>query len=98
MLEYIDFVHVLWMAFFVGALVGLLLTAMVVWACNQCSKDQGRPIVKLSLPGELFASRAGRCYHINKSCQNKDNNMVELKLCQICLKQYEKGTCLQKTK
>ena len=91
------FFHVLWMAFVVGVLVGSLLTGDV--GAQSMVKGSREPHCEAeSAGGGLFMSRTGRCYHVNQSCQNKDNNMVALKVGQVCLKQYERKNGWQKTR
>ena len=87
-----DFMLVLVFAFMLGAALGSFLTAM---ACLCFSKvnlknENAKEICQAKLPDEIYLTRAGRSYHLYRTCQNKDVNFTAFKLCQLCLKQREK--------
>ena len=87
-----DFMLVLFFTFVLGAALGSFLTAMVCLCFSKVSlkNENVKEICKAKLPDEIYLTRAGRSYHLYRTCQHKDVNFTAFKLCQLCLKQRER--------
>ena len=84
-----DFVLVLFFTFMLGAALGSFLTAMVCLCCckGNLKIENTNEISQAKLPDEVYLTRAGRSYHLYRTCQQKDATFTAFKLCQLCLKQ-----------
>ena len=85
MVKELQFHHVVFLGLALGGVLRSLLTAMMCF-CGRPFRESEMCKVTLKLPDELFISRTGKCYHLNQDCQKRQDNLIGLKPCQLCLK------------
>ena len=88
-----DVLHsVLAAAFVLGMIVSALLLLVVVHCCGafQSRQAEVKQAKAFEYPSEIYVSRAGRSYHLRKTCCIKDTLLSSMKLCQHCAKH---GAC-----
>ena len=72
------------LCFAAGMASGSLLTVLVLWcshAAEPCVKKKA-----VDLPETIFVTRAGKAYHLKRTCASCDGKSLEEKhLCQKCL-------------
>ena len=95
--EALHFHHVIFLGFALGGMLGSLLTAMMCFCCRP-SQEREQCKVTLKLLDELFISRTGKCYHLDRDCQKRQDNLIGMKLCRLCFYKMYNVEDLKKSK